>query len=138
MSGVLLLFLLALHRDKWYEHLFHADAAMLEGVLVIAHIIVVIVRVGEEIVILSKDISRADVWRRQKGSLRCFDFIHLLLVVTEVLAQFVAQIGVGVLVANHLYRIVHPDAAMVSSDDYLGVSLGYLLEEFADRRIDKP
>ena len=52
----------ATHGHQRYQHLFHGDASVLEGVLVVVDVIVIVVRIGEEIVVLGKDVGGADVW----------------------------------------------------------------------------
>ena len=44
----------ASHGDKRYNHLFHRDAAMLECVFIVRHIVIVIVGIGKEGVARSK------------------------------------------------------------------------------------
>ena len=46
------------HRN---QHFVHGDAAVLEGVAVVAHIVVVVVRVSEEVALTCKDEGRAEV-----------------------------------------------------------------------------
>ena len=36
------------HHDNGDDHLFHGDAAVLEGVFVIAYVIIIVVRIGKE------------------------------------------------------------------------------------------
>ena len=88
--------------DEGDEHLFHRDAAVLERVLVIRHVVIVVVGVGEEAVAGRKHIAGAQIGHRQLGLLGVANDKHVLGVVTEVLAQLVAQIGVGVAVAHYL------------------------------------
>ena len=128
----------ATHGHQRYEHFFHGNATVLEGVLVVVDVVVIIVGIGEEIVVLSKDVGCADIRRRQGGSLGCFQLKDLLGVVAEILAQFVTQIGVCVLVTNHLDGVVHTDRAVVGGDDDVGIGLGKFLEKFADRRVVEP
>ena len=49
------------HGDQWYEHFLHGDAPMLEGVFVITHVVVIVVRIGEERVSRGKDIAGGEV-----------------------------------------------------------------------------
>ena len=50
-------------RDNRYEHLFHGDAAVLECVLVVAHVVIIVVGVGKEGVAGGKHVARAQVER---------------------------------------------------------------------------
>ena len=47
---------LALKRYERNKHLLHRNTAMLDRVLVVPHILVVVIRISEERVVLSKDI----------------------------------------------------------------------------------
>ena len=38
----------SVHGDEGHEHFFHGDAAVLEGVFVVTHVVVIVVGVGEE------------------------------------------------------------------------------------------
>jgi hypothetical protein len=50
----------AYHLDHRYNHFFQADAAVLEGVAVIIHIMVVVVGIAEENILAAKNIGRVD------------------------------------------------------------------------------
>ena len=63
---------------------------MLEGVLVVGHVVVVVVGVCEEIVVPREDVGRADIEGRQTDLLRLFDGHHLFRIVIQVLADFVS------------------------------------------------
>lgn len=93
------------HRDKWCEHFFHRNAAMLERVFIVGNVVVVVVGVGEEAVARSKDVGCAHVWRGQEGFVRFLYGEKLLRVVTKILAELVAQVGVGVSVAYYPYGL---------------------------------
>mgnify|MGYP003484022870 CR=1 FL=1 len=45
------------------------------------------------------------------------DFVDLLGIVGKVLAQFVAQVGVGVLVAHHFHGVVGTHGTVVGGQD---------------------
>ena len=79
------------HRN---QHFAHGDAAVLEGVAVITDVIVVVVRVGEEVALASKDIGRALVHFGQENLLWVFYLEDFLRVVFQVLTIFVAEVGV--------------------------------------------
>ena len=65
-GGVFLSFL-ALHRDEGNEHLLHADASVLEGVLVVLHVVVIVVGVGKEILSCGEYIGGTEVGAGQTG-----------------------------------------------------------------------
>ena len=102
---------------------------MLKCVVVVLNVVVVVVGVGQEVMIQGKHIGRAHVGAGQAIALRLEYLINLLGVVTQVLAQLVAQVGIGVLVADNLDGIVHADGAMVGGDNYLIAHLGHALEQ---------
>ncbi len=54
---------LALEGDEGNEHFFHGDASVLEGVAVVTDVVVVVVGIGEEGVVLGKDVGGGDVGR---------------------------------------------------------------------------
>ena len=78
---------------------------MLEGILVVRDVVVIVVRISEEGISGSEDIACGDVWRRELRILRILYHIDFLLVVSEVLAELVAKIGVRIAVADNLYRL---------------------------------
>ena len=90
---------------------------MLEGVLIILHVIVVVVRIGKEVVAGGEHIARGEIRCRELRFLWLFDDEEVLAVVGKVFAELIAQVGVGVAVADNLDRIVGTDAAMIGGDD---------------------
>src|SRR5574344_2517817 len=111
---------------------------MLEGVFEIGYIVIIVVGVGEKRVAGGKHVCRAQVGRGQLCLFGVFDFGYLFGVVAEGLAQFVAQVGVGVAVADNLDGIVGADAAMVCGDDYLVVAACQVFEELSHHGMAKP
>jgi len=77
---------LACHRDDGYHHLFERDAAVLEGVAVVADVVVVVVGIGKEGVARGEDIARREVGRRQLGFLRFAYDEEVAVVEAQVLA----------------------------------------------------
>ena len=124
--------------DEGDEHFFHGDAAVLEGVVVVLHVVVVVVGVGEEVASRCEDVCARHVEQRQSEAFGLLDFVHLAWVVTEVLAHFVAQVGVGVFVANHLDGVVHSCGAVVGGEHDFPAMLGYALEDFQHITVFKP
>ena len=90
---------------------------MLEGVFVVLHIMVVVVGIGKEVVVHCEDVAGGDIWRGEPEAFGAFYFIHLSVVVAEVFAELVAQVGVGVFVAYDFDGIVNTYGAVVGSDD---------------------
>ena len=105
---------------------------MLEGILVVLHIIVVIIRIGEETVARGKYIRGTQVRCRQLGTLRLLDGENFLALVSQILAQLVAQVGVRIAVAYNLDWFRCPDAAVVGGEHYLIIALRKELEELGE------
>lgn len=96
---------LALHGHEGYQHFLHGDASMLEGVFVIRDIIIVVVGIGKKVVARDQDIACADIWRGELCFVWLFDDKHFLGIVAKIFAEFVAQIGIGVSVADNFYGV---------------------------------
>ena len=99
--------------DQWDDHLFHRDAAVLERVAIVGNIVVVVVGIGQEGVARGKHISGAYIWRGQKDTLGVFDGKHVATFTSEVASQLLAQIGVGIAIANDFHRCIGANAAVV-------------------------
>ena len=95
---------------------------MLECACIVLHVIVVVVRVGEEFVAACKDICRRHIRRGQAEACRMLDFVDLFRVIGKVLAKLVTQVRVGVLVAYDLYGLVDTYGSVVGGEDYLVAS----------------
>ena len=111
---------------------------MLEGVAVVGDIIIVVVGIGEEVVARSKDVARRQVGRGQEGLGGVLDDKEVLGVIGQILAQLVAQIGIGVAVADNLDGIGSPNATVVGGDDDAVVSLCQQAEQIGDDRMAEP
>ena len=111
---------------------------MLEGVFVVGHIIIIVVGIGEEAVARRKYVGRADVGLGQEGRLRIADGEEFLAVVAQTLSQFVAQVGVGVAVADNLHRFLHAYRTVVGGDDDLVVAFGKNLEQVGKDAVLEP
>ena len=111
---------------------------MLEGILVVGYVIVVIVRIGEEGITVGEYIRSAQIWRRQLCLVRLLDGKHLLGIVSQVLAQFIAQVGIRVAVADNLDRLRGTDTAVVGGDNHLEVALRQSLEQLGKHRVAQP
>ena len=90
---------------------------MLEGVAVVADVVVVVVGVGEETVATREDIACGEVGGGEERALGIGNLEDLLGVVVQVLAEFVAQVGVGILVALDAHGALTTDAAVVGGED---------------------
>ena len=110
--------------NHWNQHFAHRDASVLEGVAIVTHIIVVVVRVGEEVALAGEDEGRAEVGLRQENLLGVFHLKDFLWVVFQVLAVFVAQVGVHLAVAQNLDRLFDVGGAVVGGDDHIATLLG--------------
>jgi hypothetical protein len=75
---------------------------MLEGIPVKIDIIIEIIRIGEELISLGKHIRSTHIHPWKKRLRRISDLQHILLLVIQVLALFVAQVGIRVSVAYNL------------------------------------
>ena len=111
---------------------------MLEGVAVVLDVVVVVVGVGKEVLVLGEDVGRADVGGWQACLAGVADFVDLLGIVGKVLAQFVAQVGVGVLVAHHFHGVVGTHGTVVGGQDYAAIHGCQRAEEFGHGRMAEP
>ena len=75
---------------------------MLERVLIILHVVVVVVRIGEEAVARGEDVGRGEVGLGELEGCGLLDFVDFAGIVGEVAAELVAQVGVDVSVAYDL------------------------------------
>ena len=111
---------------------------MLERVLVIRHVVVVVVGIGEETVASGEDIACADVGRRKMRLMRLLDDKEVLVVVGEILAELIAEIGIGVAVANNLHGLARAHRTVVGGDYHTVVTASEQLEKLGDCRMAKP
>lgn len=100
-------------RDERHEHFLWRYATMLEGAIIILHIIIIVVGIGEEIASGRENVGRRHVGSRKPEPCRILHLIDLLGIIGEILANLVAEISVGVLIAHDLHRIVDTDSAVV-------------------------
>ena len=112
---------------------------MLERVAIVRYIIIVVVGIGEERVACGKHIACREVGRWQQGLAWVLDYKQaLILVVAQVLTQFVAQIGVCVPIAHNLHGLGASYATMIGSYYHLTVHLCQLAEEITYHRVAEP
>ena len=86
---------------------------MLEGVVVIANILVRIGRIDEEIPVVGKDIGGRDVGFGQVSQFGFGDGKHLLGVKVEVTTRFVPQVRRGFAITHYLHGIIDPHRTVV-------------------------
>lgn len=72
---------------------------MLEGVPIIVDIIVIVVRIGEEVVRACEDEGCGYVISWEQYFLRVFHLEHLFRVIFQRLAIFISQVGIHCLIA---------------------------------------
>ena len=108
---------------------------MLEGITVVGDIIIIVVGIGEERVACGKHITRGEVRSRQQSLAWFFDGEQALVVITQILAEFIAQVGIRVSVANDLDGLCTADAAVVGCHNHLIVFLCNLPEEIGYDRM---
>lgn len=127
-----------MHRDQRDEHLFERDPPVLEGVTIVLHVVIVVIGISEEVIAVAEDIAvgEIDLWQ---ADLRRYDgFVDLLGVVGKGLPDLVAEVGIGVLVADDLHGVLHADGTVVGGEDHAVAHLGDVLEEVVRRRVAEP
>ena len=112
---------------------------MLEGVAIVGDIVIVIVGIGEKVVACGEDIAGRQIGGWQLCAMGILDDEEVLVgIVAQILAQLVAQVGVGVAVAYNLHGVVGTDGAVVGGDDDAIVGLRKLSEQVADDAVTEP
>ena len=111
---------------------------MLEGVVVVLHIVVVVVGVGDKVAVSGKDICSRDIGLWQSERLRALYLIHLLRVVAQVSPELVTQVGVGALFTHHLDGRIHAHCAVVGSEYHAESLFGNSLENLDSSRVAEP
>src|SRR5574344_1010266 len=111
---------------------------MLEGILVIAHVIIVVVGVSKEAVARSKHVTGGDIRRRQLSFLGFFNGKEVFVIIGQILAQLVSQVGIGIAVTHNLNRFIGTYAAMIGSYHYLAVGLRQHLKQISNDRMAEP
>ena len=109
--------------NHWNQHFVHGDAAVLEGVAIVTDVIIVIVRIGEEIALTSKDVGCTEIGFRQENLLGIFHLEDFLRVVFQVLAVLVAQVGVHLAVAQDADGFFDVGGAVVGGDNHVAALL---------------
>ena len=130
--------MLGLHRDQGDEHLFQGDASVLEGIPIVLHVVVVVIRVGEEVVAIAEDVVVGEIGLGEADLRRHERLVDFLGVVRKGLADLIAQVGIGILVADDLHGVFHADGTVVGGEDDAVAHLGDVLEEVVGRRVAEP
>ena len=103
---------------------------MLEGVAVVLGIVVEVVWVTEEIVSGTEHITAAYVGAGQSDSLWLVDDKDVFAVATECFSNLVAEVGIGIFVADDPDWVFDADSAVVCGDDDLVSEFGDTPEQF--------
>ena len=111
---------------------------MLEGIAVELGVVIEVVGVGEEVLPGAEDVAGRDVGRRQPHLLRTGYLKGVLALRGQRFADFVAEVGIGIAVADNLHRILHAGRAMVGCENQFVAQLGYTAQESVQRRVLKP
>ena len=111
---------------------------MLESAGVILDVIIVVVRIGEEVFVCSEDERRREVWggETEPGGLQ--NLVDLSRVVVKIFTDFVAEVGVCVSVADDLNWVFDPDSTVIGGQDDSVTEQGELSENFHDSRMTEP
>ena len=89
---------------------------MLESVLVQTDIVIVVIRVGKELVLDCKDIAGGDIIFWQKELFRFCDGHDLVTLITEVLSLLVSEVGIYIPVADNFEWFFHPYRSVISGN----------------------
>lgn len=115
------------------EHLLERDAAVLECARVVLNVVVVVVRIGEEVLVAGVDVAARQVGRGESEFFWRMHFVYLLCVVIQILAYFVTEVGIGVFVSYYLDWIVDADGAVVGGKNYFISQFGESAEDVDGR-----
>src|SRR5690606_32586155 len=133
-----------LMRSAWFQvgdghqHLFQGNTPVLEGVAIEVHEVVVIVGVDEVEVLLGEDKRAAHIGAWQEALGGVLDGEDILGLVGEVAPVLVAQVGVGVAVADHLAGLGHAHGAVVGGDHHAAALLGDGVQDVQQRAVPEP
>src|SRR5436190_9663035 len=111
---------------------------MLKRVFVKAHVIIIVIRICEELILDSKNITRRHVvlWKEKPFG---FGNGHdLVAFVSQVLALLVAKVGVHILVADDLEWLLDPDRSVVGGDNHARFAIRYFFQYLQQRRVNEP
>ena len=89
---------------------------MLESVAIELCVVIEIVWICKEIVTCTENIATAYIWTGQSHLFRLGNLKTVFRLAVECFAYFVAQVGVGVLVANDLHSVGDTRGTMVGGE----------------------
>ena len=128
-------YLLGLHRNYGHKHLFERYASVLECIAIVLYVVVVVIRVGEEVILFREDEFVREVVMGQSYTCRIFDLEYFFRVVVEVLTYFVSEVGIGTSVPDHFDGILHLNSTMVSGQYHFITHFGNAAEEIVGRAL---
>ena len=111
---------------------------MLEGVAIELCVVVEVAGVRKEIIAGAEHIAAADIRARQSHLLGAGNLEAVLGLAVERFAHFVAQVGVGVLIANNLHSVGHARRAMVGGQHHFVAHRSNTTEHLGRRRVAQP
>ena len=124
--------------NERYQYFFHRDTAVLEGVLIVLDIMIVVVRICEEIVGSGEDIRGKYIQTRQEYVLRlayCKDFF---LIIVQQASHLIPEVHRSLLGCLYLYSFVHSYGTVVGSNEYIHVFIAQKLQYLQKRRVCEP
>src|SRR5579863_6277004 len=101
---------------------------MLEGIFIIAYVIVVVIGVSKKPILFNEHKYAAHMLAWQKCFGRIFNQKHILALVSQALALFIAQVGIGILISYYLRRIGYFNSTVICCYYKFGFTFGYLLQ----------
>ena len=111
---------------------------MLEGLVIKINKVIVIVWVHKVAIAFGKNKAAAYMQFWQHGIVRVTNMEHLFSVIIKVFTLFIAQVGIGVAVADYFAWVFNTDGAMVGSDHNPHLFLGQEFQQIEQRRVLKP
>ena len=87
---------------------------MLECVAVIINVVIVIVWISKEVILPAKNVGRTDIGLWKECVMRILHFKDFFVIVIQAPAGFVTEVCRSIPVADHLYRVLRTDRAMIS------------------------
>src|SRR5690606_31933815 len=92
---------------------------MLKRIFIIVHVIIIIIRVGKEVIFYCEGISCRYIYFWQMKIFRFSDCKNILFFIAKVSALLVSQVGIGISVANNFEWSFYPDRSVVGGDHHL-------------------
>ena len=111
---------------------------MLEGIPIVLGVIIKLIRVGKEIAAGAESITAADVRTRQTYLFGLLNREDVLRGTIERFAYLIADIGIGVLIGDDLYGILHARGTMIGGQHECETQISCLTQQFIRRRMPEP